>query len=77
MDILSGKIISSMGEREWLDTEISRRCDSEIGEVKTALRRLMKIGIVEKSRITSEKKVFYAYKLDQDWQPAAIRAQCA
>ena len=77
MDILSGKIISSMGTREWLDAEIAKRCGVEIGEVKTALRRLQKIGIVHKDRIVSEKTVFYAYKLDQDWQPAAIKAQCA
>ena len=77
MDILSGKIISSMGEREWLDTEIATRCGAEIGETRTALRRLQKIGIVHRDRIMSEKKNFYAYKLDQDWQPAAIKAQCA
>jgi len=77
MDILSGKIISSMGTREWLDAEIAKRCGAEIGEVKTALRRLQKIGIVHKDRIVSEKKVYYAFKLDQDWQPEAIAAQCA
>ena len=73
MDILTTRVIAAMGTKERLDREIAERCKTELGEVKTVLRRLEKIGVVKKDRIMSEKKVFYAYQLAPDWMPDRIK----